>query len=335
MSETLSTQISALEKEYAKLQNDKSVIEKRMTEITNQISELRILQANQNTDSIDNLDLEQPECVVPEMINFGGFFYRDLKSIVWNNLCTFMSDYKVIDINHPHLSCLSELLFSVGRELLIMKTDKVYSTSDQQISKDLIATCEKVWMILYNNDLEGYGRYKEFINQKFGIPFDPFEKGKEPFDFFTIDEDSLFHNTVYLVYYLSHLKKKIEKELGVYWLKNKSLSCDVEIDYSFTQILKALHSLWSQGYTLAIVPIYNKQILNRPKRAAQDSSCMSMLYYADYVDVPTLVHEEDKTDVMTQYQFRSGAFVSGHYRRGHMRNGHWVSGGFVRSHYRR
>lgn len=115
---------------------------------------------------------------------------------------------------------------------------------------------------------------------------------------------------------------------------------NVEINEALVEFMRMFNELLYYGYRMCIVPIIDKNILYRPKSAAQDGDVFSLLYYDKYVEIPEMVSNEKKeTSLYSAYGSSSGSsygssYVSGHYRSGYMRNGRWVSGGYVKGHYR-
>lgn len=323
------TELARLENELSSLIVQKAQIEKKMIELKKQISELKVTLSNSRR--VDDTILDRPTPVVPEVPrHLRCNCMNSIQSIIISNYMGYLyypksSDHSIL------VGILGEQLSRIGREFVLYKTDIEYSKEEQKETEDIIKTCGIVSGLLYQGDMQGYNKYISFFDSKFGIPANPFVCGSEPYDFFLSDNDSIFRNVFYLSYYLNYFKYKIKKNGDTDFL------FDSKINEVFTNFLKILHELRKAHYGIGILPILNKDILNRSAKDAQNiDNYISFLFDRNYVDIPTLVDSSISNSQIEYGQFKTGtSYVIGHFRRGHIRNGSWVNGGFVKGHFRR
>lgn len=323
-------ELAQLEKELSSLISEKEKIEKKMIDLKAKISELKVTLSNSNRD--EDVILDCPKPVIPEVpqhLNRRDNL-KPIQLMIDHNYNQFVRYNKSIN-DAVYFGTLGELLSRIGRELIIYKTDIEYSKSEQKTTEDIMKTCDTVSFILYRGDIQGYNKYISFLDSKFAIPGNPFVSGNEPYDFFLSDSESIFRNVYYLSYYLSYFKDKIKK------YDDTDFLFDSKINTAFVYFLHILHELRKNHYGIGIIPIFNKNIINRSAKEAQkDDNCISFLFDPNYVDIPELA---DSSITEPVYGYSSSkavsSYVTSHFRRGHFRNGSWVNGGFVQGHFRR
>lgn len=323
------TELAQLEKELSNLISEKEKIEKKMIDLKAKISEQKVSLSNSNRD--EDVILDCPPPVIPEVpkhLNTGRL--KPIQVMIDHNYSQFVS-YNKSSYDSVYFGILGELLSRIGRELIMYKTDIEYSPSEQKTTEDIMKTCDTVSFILHRGDIQGYNKYISLLDSKFAIPGNPFVKGKEPYDFFLSDSESIFRNVYYLSYYLSYFKDKIKK------YDDTDFLFDSKINTAFVYFLRILHELRKKHYGIGIIPIFNKNIINRSAKEAQkDKNCISFLFDPNYVDIPELADSSISEPVYGYSSSQAGSsYVTSHFRRGHFRNGSWVNGGFVQGHFRR
>lgn len=347
-----SDEICILLEEKRKIQNELVLLrekieslEKRKTEIDIQIkaiSESRILQET-NIEGDDIIDKEKSvEGVIPKPLSIKGFdniywvISNHVEALV--NSTMYAYPYKKYG---DKLITISNAFSYLGKEVLLIRIDKPDEKKMKEW-KSIIDTCDKISNIHFNGDNEGYKKYLDFFLQKYPWPTYSEETFSGP-DFY-LKNESVYEDAYLLMNYILRFKEQIR---GIYNTHKKEywnytdlhvLFNNCEIDYSFVAYMEMIYMLRQKGFTLAIVPILDENLLYRPKRVAQTGDIYSLYYFDDYVEDPFMVIDNNNISQgpSSYYSFSGGStYVSGHYRSGHWRNGRYVSGGYVRGHFRR
>lgn len=347
--------LKELEKELQGLSEQCEKISQRQAEIRNEISAIKIdlykasevceniteevnlmVEMQQTTIEPENHENSFPQqIIIPNPLKIKGYerFDRILLRY-YDELFNYNFYSPKTDIFHYYAGYfipLSVLALSrVGKEIIAVKTAMPNDKSIKE-TKDIIETCWSICDSKHNGDESAYSRYVNFLTTKYPIPADPYTE-EQPVDFTMDQGKSLYENAFYLLYFLkryAHVYGLIDSVL----MKVDPNTITIGINEFFKYCLISILEFASHGYSLAIIPIMDENIIYRPKRLAQTETCKSFLYYDKYVEATSLI-DSDQVETPS-YSYKGGTIVSGHYRSGHYRNGHWVSGHWVSSHYRR
>lgn len=300
---------------------------------------------NDQKDNSESQSLEIPPTIIPKNLDIK--YYKCVYNIA--NIGTELFDRHFW---RPDIATISMLLSFIGKEIVFYKTNKI---TKQDIEKyDNILKYSRVLEdTKRSGDKLGYQKAKNAFENKYHIGNQYFYD-KKPVDFIPEKDMDLLSCSCFLHEFLVKWKDEIDKEYNKigfqdfeimdYCIRFKKCYNRIYDDDSIFNhdIFNALYDSLKCGYSFCIIPIFDENILYRPKSAANDGTYFSLLYYDKYVVIEDIENEKSETanilngSSLGKYYSRFGTeFVSSHYRRGHFRNGHWVSGGLVRGHFRR
>lgn len=349
LSEINSDELHSLLVEKQKIKNELEslrekiiTLEKRKTVIEIEIQKISVAKIRQDLsdDNIDEIDKETAVVgVIPKPLTIRG--YDNIKEVLCDHIHTligstsYSTPYRWYD---DKVKAIAVALFFIGKELLFIKVNK----NEKNEWRTIIDTCDKMSSYKRNGDMQGYQKYLDFFLQKYPLPSVPSDTFSSP-DLF-LKNESIYEDAFLLINYIStfitQIKGEYENNKGYFWpnYPQHVIFDKFEINKVLVEYMQMLYMLRKDGFTLAIVPIFDDNILYRPKRIAQSEKIHSLYYYDDYVEEPHMVGaDETQSSSTTPYYSLSGGstFVSRHYRSGHWRNGHYVRGGYVKGHFRR
>ena len=283
--------------------------------------------------------------IIPKRLNYNG--YQNISDVIEKNspinIFSFCSVFKKISV----------ALTFVGKELVLIKEKNSDRNNDYSVFYEefhkICSIYDKISTAKENHDYDGYNRGKDAFNKMYHYETNIFEEDK-PMDFFPNKNKSLFFITCCLVDFVKSWESEINNSIEE--MRNllpkgsiRGENEDIQMtNYLFKidpltikiELYKELKDFALSGYSFCIVPIANEDILNRPRKAAEDEEYLSLLYYKDYIDIEDLT-ENNNISVLDGYSYNlsfGNEYVKSHYRKGYYRNGKYVSGGFVKGHYR-
>lgn len=334
-----------IQNELASLRDKISTLEKRKTEIDIEIQKISATKIRQDLADNNIVDIDKEITVVgvrPKPLSIKRFdniywvLYKHIEDLLGSS--TYSYPYK--DYTRK-LITFSNAFSYLGKEVLLIRIDK---PDEKQMKewKSIIDTCDKISNINFNGDREGYMKYLDFFLQKYPWPTYPEDTFSGP-DLY-LKNESVYEDAYLLMNYIIRFKEQIKEIYNShkkeYWSYTDLhvLFDKCVIDYSFVAYMEMLYMLRQNGFTLAIVPILDENILYRPKRVAHAGNICSFYYFDDYVEEPQMVGADETQfpSTTSYYSFSGGStYVSSHYRSGHWRNGRYVSGGYVKGHFRK
>lgn len=322
-------------------------LEKRKVAIDIQIQRISLVNMSMQTDeNEDNQDysIDTSKVVIgvkPKPLRISG--YDSVKDVLCEHINSLIG---YSSISYPYtwyndkVKAIAVGLSLVGKELIFIKGDKHQKKWEEWQS--IIDTCHKILSYKERGDEQGYQKYLDFFLQKYPLPIFHEETFSSP-DLF-LKNESIYEDAFLLISYICHFKtqirKEYQKEKDAFWTNfpDHVIIQKCEIDNLFINYMEMLYMLRKKGFTLAIIPILDENILYRPKRVAQNDQIYSLYYYDSYLEDPQMVGiEQNQSLSESSYYSISGntTYVSGHYRSGYWRNGRYVRGGYVKGHYRR
>lgn len=335
-----------IQNELASLRDKILALEKRKTDIDIEIQRISAANINQYLEEEDDDAIDKETKVVgvrPKPLSIRG--YDKIYWVLHKHIEALVNGFTMY--SHPYtfyshrIIAISYTFSYLGKEVLLVKNDK---KNEKQMEewRSIIDTCKKICEIENSGDREGYKKYLDFFLQKYSWPTYPEETFSGP-DLY-LKNESVYEDAYLLLNYLIRFNEQIRKIFNTnkdeFWrfISEDVLLDECKIDNIFVRYMEMIYMLQYHGYTLAIVPILDENIIYRPKRIAQNENIYSLYYYDEYVEDPQMVGtEESQSPSTSSYYSVSGGstYVSAHYRSGHWRNGRYVKGGYVKGHYRR
>lgn len=345
-------QINELEIELQRLDEECSKIVSRQSEISCKINALKLslYKASEVCSDIDkeaelvieknelpvelsnNVNYDPIPVIVPKRLKIKNYEHCDaVAKRHYDKL------FNISNINYDYhfyggfFTCATILaLTNVGKEVIAVKSAKPSLIAIKE-TKDIIETLWTICQTKEKGDLPAYNRYVDFLTAKYPIPGDPYTED-EPVDFCKDQTKPLYVNAFYLLYFLTRYAHTYRMDFHQL-MRIEPRDVTIGINEIYKDCLISILEFAIHGYSFAIIPIMDENIMYRPQKLAQSNICKSFLYYDDYVETVSLI-DSNKVE-RPEYTFTAGTVVSGHYRSGHYRNGYWVSGHWVNSHYRR
>ena len=286
------------------------------------------------SDSEDD-ETDAPPVILPKPLTIKG--YDDVNNVIWRHVQdvlpeSYSDKYKYYQST---LYNIARSLSIVGKEVVLEKISRNEDETKLKEWREIIETCRKIVEYKNKNDMMGYNKLLTFFYQKYPQPANPF-KGECVTDFYA-QANSIYTDSFHIFFFLRMFRNELSNYNKQYisdWEKSFFVE-KIKIDDKFIKLLELLYTLSIRGMKLSIVPIFDENIIYRPKRVAKDGKYFSFYYYDDYVEKPHMVTDDEaKSSTPTYYTYGGSTYVSGHYRSGYWRNGRWVSGGYVKGHYR-
>ena len=298
----------------------------------------------------ENAETTAPPTIIPKPLTIKG--YEDFYNVIYRNLSSLSFSRVQEKDKERHMvytprsfnsktdiAHLGYLLKDCGKEILLIKCDQIEEEEFEDNEK-VINTCKRICELKESGDKPGLEKYLTYFLTKYPQPRNPFDN-ENPVDFIQDEYVSVYNTGFYLMYFLNRYYNAFDKS-NVYKLVRSwhAMLQKVEINEALITLMNILNDLLYFGYRMCIVPINDKNILYRPKSAAQDGDVFSLLYYDKYIEIPEMESSEKKEENLysaygtTAESSYGTSYVNGHYRSGYMRNGRWVSGGYVKGHYR-
>lgn len=286
------------------------------------------------SDSEDD-ETDAPPVILPKPLTIKG--YDDVNHVIWHHVKDILPErysdkYKYYQST---IYSIARSLSLVGKEVVLEKISCNEDETKLKEWREIIETCRKIVEYKNKNDMMGYKKLLTFFYQKYPLPANPF-KEENLSDFYT-QANSIYIDSFHIFFFLRMFRNELSNRKEQFmWVFGEPFFVEkIEINDKFIKLLELLYILSIRGMKLSVVPIFDENIIYRPKRVAKDGKYFSFYYYDDYVEDPQMVTDDEiKSSMPTYYAAGGSTYVNGHYRSGYWRNGRWVSGGYVKGHYR-
>ena len=327
----METALASLNMRIQRYKVSQSACQKQFSEekVKLNITEEPLDSVSDNDDEVTGV----PPIVLPKPLKIKG--YEKVEDFIWRHVNDILTELRDPYYYRGIVNKIAISLSIIGKEIIFEKTECNKNEEQLKEWREIIATCNKIVSYKNNNDEQGYKKMVNFFYQRYPKPQSPFGLS-QPTDFFA-QSSSIYSDAFYLMFFMFSFKNELFKYNKQFWSdRDKVLSVDeIGINDILIDFMKMFYMLRLLGYSLAVVPIFDENIIYRPRRVAQDGHYFSLYYYDNYVEEPQMVTENEIKPVTPTYYASGGStYVNGHYRSGYWRNGRWVSGGYVKGHYR-